>query len=285
MTAANDITLKVPAPVTIKQPDPNKWDIVKQVIWSLISLIGIPLVLLLVSHEIEKANEATAQNTREAEAVNAYVDSIGSLLLSKDIDRTNASKIEQLIRSKTLLIARQIDQIPQKTNNNPKKDTLDNSRKGQVIRFLYDQELIFSEREIMRREEELDNPQGDNPIFRRVNLGGLDLVNVNLSSAFIPGIDLANTTMKNSNLRNANLVHADLGGADLSNADLSGADLRNTILYATNLQGATYTDDNTPEEICLELGLIDPQSDRNTCPTQFPQGFDVSGQDMAPPLQ
>ncbi|MEM9809243.1 MAG: pentapeptide repeat-containing protein, partial [Cyanobacteria bacterium P01_D01_bin.56] len=174
---------------------------------------------------------------------------------------------------------------PQEKSNNPKKDTLDNSRKGQVIRFLYDQELIFSEREIMRREEELGASQSDRSVFRQVNLGGLDLVNVNLSSAFIPGIDLANTTLKNGNLRNTNLVHADLSGADLSNADLSGADLSNTILYATNLQGATYTDNDTPEEICLELGLIAPQSDRSTCPTQFPQGFNVSGQDMAPPLR
>ncbi|MEM6255724.1 MAG: pentapeptide repeat-containing protein [Cyanobacteria bacterium P01_D01_bin.156] len=284
------LTLHIPEAVTVKQPDPTRWEIWKQVFWSLVSVIGVPLALLLVSHEIEQANEATAQNTREAESIDAYVDSVGELLLNIDIEQADPSKIERLIRSKTLLVTRQI---------NP-------NRKGQVVRFLYDQELIFSEQEVQRRQQEITNAQSlqqtterleevppqelaesQSPqktteeiedTFHQVNLGGLDLVGVNLNSAFIPGINLANTTMQKANLSNTNLVRADFTGADLNRADLSGADLSSATLDGSNLANAVFTDDTTSQAVCEKYSLL--KEGESTCPTIFPDGFDPSTQTM-----
>ncbi|MBT9312783.1 hypothetical protein [Leptothoe kymatousa] len=67
--ATNDISINVPAPITIKQPDQNKWETLKQNGWAIVSVVLVPLALLLLTNMMEKANETTAQSNRETESV------------------------------------------------------------------------------------------------------------------------------------------------------------------------------------------------------------------------
>lgn len=304
VTQPQGITLKVQDSVTVKQPEPGRGEALLKGAWSLFSVAIVPLVLFWIGHEVEKANEETAQNTRESESLNSYVDSITTLLISRDIDTTDKTKIEKLIRSKSLLVSRQID----------------GDRKGQVVRFLYDQELIFSDQELGRRSEQFKLKNNPSPeelasfkdSFYIARLGDLDLVNVDLRSAFIPGINLSNTAMRGGVFNDADLSRADLREADLSNANLSNANLSNVDLSGANLSGADlssatlfgatrgvtlsgamvggavvsdlklkdaiFTDDTTPQAVCAKYSLL--KEGKSTCPTIFPEGVEPSAHSM-----
>jgi uncharacterized protein YjbI with pentapeptide repeats len=106
-----------------------------------------------------------------------------------------------IIRARTLSILRKLDK--------------DGERKGEIIRFLIDVELI------------------DKVDLNSANLTDADLSNADLSNANLSGANLLC-----ANLLCANLLCADLFNADLSNANLSGANLTNTNLIAANLSGA-----------------------------------------------
>jgi hypothetical protein len=92
--------------------------------------------------------------------------------------------------------------------------------------------------------------------LQELNRDAISLVGVDVSKAFLQGIQLPgsdlhyaamqNCDLRNANFRRANLAGADLGGSNLGGADLrnvaaAGADLFNTDLTAANLNGADLT--------------------------------------------
>ncbi len=95
-------------------------------------------------------------------------------------------------------------------------------RKGTLVRFLHDAELLSRNQTI-------------------VDLDGADLSNANLSGADLDGSFLVNATLSGANLSNANLSGSDLGDANLSGADLGGASLFNADLSGATLSGATLS--------------------------------------------
>lgn len=314
----NDITLSLPAPLIFKQHDPSRREQVLKGVWGFISVFIVPLSLFLIAHRFqmqnETANEENARNNREASLVNSYVDSVTNLLVSSGIEKSDDDKIEKLIRSKSSLIARQVDQI----------------RKGQVVRFLYDQDLVFSGEAIRRKQDELkrefDTTQDKQ--FYEVELGGIDFVRIDLKSAFLPDIDLSGSTMKggdlsaayltrsdlnvidlscttltetksffgfrqrpvarqtcanlsganlsDANLRNANLSGANLSGADLTGADLSGANLSGANLSDAIFTEAAYTDETTSPAFCSALLAKKTEKVDEDCFTKLPDNFDAA---------
>lgn len=87
----------------------------------------------------------------------------------------------------------------------------------------------------------------------KLNLGGVNLREVNLRAAYLIGANLRGANLskadlretkligaylQNANLREADLKEANLKGAYLRDADLKGADLREAILKGANLIGA-----------------------------------------------
>jgi uncharacterized protein YjbI with pentapeptide repeats len=101
---------------------------------------------------------------------------------------------------------------------------LDGNRRGSVVRFLYEANLITKRN------------------------SAISLVGANLLSA-----NLAGTPLQSSTLRNANLSGTSLWGANLTRTDLTGADLRKTFL-----RGATLTDaDLTDANLAGALGITD----------------------------
>jgi len=99
--------------------------------------------------------------------------------------------------------------------------------------------------------------------LEELNMDGVPLVGVDLSSAFLQGIHLKkanlaranfdaadardadlesarieNASLRGTNLRGAKLFRASLHGSTLDDADLSGADLRDADLTATSLESA-----------------------------------------------
>jgi uncharacterized protein YjbI with pentapeptide repeats len=198
----------------------------------LIGVIGVALTAWFTMHEdarqqrIEDQRAQEAQNIEDQraaaerelaeqraqdEALQAYLDQMGSLLLGKDL-RTSKddSEVRTLARARTLTVL----------------GRLDPRRKTAIIQFLEEAELI-------------QTVEGRDPI---INLSGADLSDTDLSGADLTNAGLNEANLSGADLSGANLTSTDLYEANLSGADLSGAlGLSHVDFGTTNLslEGAT----------------------------------------------
>jgi hypothetical protein len=197
----------------------------RKTLWDWLQLLIIPTVLAVGGYMINLTisrgeQEATKQrviteheialdNQREA-ALQAYIDKMSELILEKYLGSTQAGEeVKNVARARTLTV------LP----------GLDARRKGNVIQFLYDAELVSS-----------------------INLYGIDLNDAilpyaRLNDAFLDGAQFHKACLIGANLSNANLYGTDLSGANLSRANLSGTILGSADLSGADLTGAIVTDE------------------------------------------
>jgi uncharacterized protein YjbI with pentapeptide repeats len=195
-------------------------------LWDLLQLLIVPLVLVGIGFLFEmqqaereerraRAERNLAEQRAQDEALQAYLDEMGSLLLAKDGLRESKERSEErtLARARTLTVL----------------GRLDPGRKTALIQFLVEANLIQS-------------VEGKAPI---ITLSGANLIKADLSEANLLGADLSeanlhdanlhDANLHDANLHNANLIEANLRDADLSDADLSDADLIEANLIEANL--------------------------------------------------
>jgi hypothetical protein len=161
--------------------------------------------------ELANVERKIANNTLPEEALSDYIDKIAELLIDKRMkvllkkltekvitkDDPNLDAALDISRARTLSILRRLDG--------------DVKRKGSVVRFLIDAELIQ----------------------------GLELLkDANLNSADLSNVDLSDANLSGANLSGANLSGANLSRANLSKANLSGDDLSCATLFSTNFSEA-----------------------------------------------
>jgi len=75
-----------------------------------------------------------------------------------------------------------------------------------------------------------------------LNADGVPLVGVNLSSAFLQGVQLPKAKLIRSNFKEADVRNSNLAGADLSYASLRGANFRDSDLSSVNFTAADLSD-------------------------------------------
>jgi uncharacterized protein YjbI with pentapeptide repeats len=138
--------------------------------------------------------QLAADQQREA-ALQAYLGQMSNLLLVDNLGKSKqGDEVRQVARARTLAVLR----------------SLDSARKGYLLQFLYEANLINKN----------------------------DMI-VDLSLADLSDADLRFTTLSNADLTGADLTGADLTGADLTGADLTGADL-----FGADLTGAILSKAN-----------------------------------------
>lgn len=170
-------------------------------LWDWLDLLIIPvsiaaLGLCFQSLQQQRANaqasidKAIAENNLREEAVQAYFDRLSELLINKKLttlafnDPTRITSLD-VIRAKTLSILRRLGN--------------DGERKGDILQFLFDAELLTS---------------------LKVNL-----VNADFSGAILIGVDLRGANLEGVVLDKADLRCANLEGSHLLGASLVGANL------------------------------------------------------------
>jgi Pentapeptide repeats (8 copies) len=144
-----------------------------------------------------QAERKLAEQRAQDEALQAYLDQMGNLLLEKDLrDSDKDSEVRTLARARTLTVLRRLDA----------------SRKGEIMQFLLEAHLV-------RRVGE------KTPVIEldRADLSDVDLNEVDMSGAHLSEANLTNTDLRRTDLSGAYLRHANLSFSDLSDADLSGA--------------------------------------------------------------
>ena len=145
-------------------------------------------LLSTIQLEVQRAQDA---------ALGAYFEQVGELLLDKNLrNSSDGDEVRMLARAQTHTVLKNLNEI----------------RKGSVVQFLYEANLIRTSEPI-------------------INLSGADLrqtalTRMQLSRADLGGADLRGADLSRASLNEASLRKADLSGVHLYEADLSGADLR-----------------------------------------------------------
>ena len=198
--------------------------------------------------ELGIAREQREQDTKIAEirtndeALQAYFDQMGRLLLDKDTQlgkSEEGAEVRTLARAWTLTVLTRLGS--------------DGLRKRSVVQFLYEAKLLTKDRTTLDLREAFLN-------FAKLNGSDFNLTGVNLH-----GASLTKVTMNAANLGEANLSDTKMFGADLHMANLSGADMRKAVLMSANtdstpLPRASATGDyefHSPEPKNANLELAD----------------------------
>jgi uncharacterized protein YjbI with pentapeptide repeats len=208
-------------------------------LWDLFQLIIVPVVLAggafylqdaakqreqSQTEERTRAEQSQSEDRTRQERLNKYFDTMTDLLLESKLRTSErGSEVRTIARARTLTALR----------------GLDKDRKGELLRFLDEAQLINNDGVIVPLFEA--NLQGANlfmAILQDDNLILASLKDANLRWAMLKNTNLEYTNLTNANLTNANLTGAKLTGAKLFMANLSEADLRGTDLSGANLKKA-----------------------------------------------
>ncbi len=206
----------------------------KQTLWDWLKLLIIPAVLagvgLWFNRQQREQELQTADIRAQDEALQAYLDQIGQLLLDKDPSLRQAKEgdeVRTLARARTLAVLAR----------------LDGELKGSIVRFLSEAALIQKEKGA--NEEHVTSE----PVISLsgANMSEADLSWVHLGGAVLNRADLSMTNMSGAGLRGANLSWANLSEAGLRGADLLGANLSMTNMSGADLLGADLSMTNMSE--------------------------------------
>ncbi|QLE53084.1 pentapeptide repeat-containing protein (plasmid) [Nostoc sp. C057] len=185
--------------------------------------------------QAQSEKEIADRNLRE-QALEAYIDRMSELLIDKELkilinEKTDSrqqkldTKLDTMLdiaRFKTLSVLRRLDN--------------DAQRKGSLIRFLFDAELI--------RHLDLSNADLSNADLNNTDLSNAKLNSANLSSASLEGANLSSASLEGADLNTANFTRANLEGADLQGANFTRANLEGADLQGANLEGASLNTAN-----------------------------------------
>jgi uncharacterized protein YjbI with pentapeptide repeats len=256
--------------------------------WDFLQLLILPLMLAAIGfwftaqqdarqQQIEnqraEAERELAEQRAQDEALQAYLDQMGSLLLEKDL-RTSEddSEVRTLAQARTVTVIQR----------------LDSHRNRNVIRFLKEAGLTSKEQSSIRllagadlqgaplEGTDLSSTDLVLTSLNGANLSGADLTGADLSGADLNGANLSNAALFN----NANLTLAGLRSANLRRANLFGADLSGSTLIEANLGGANLSSANLGDAYLNNANLSDTNLSGSTLSNANLSGADLSGANL-----
>jgi uncharacterized protein YjbI with pentapeptide repeats len=210
---------------------------------------------------LQQQRELEEQRAQE-DSLQAYFEQMGGLLTDKDLINTDREEVRQLAQAQShTVLAR-----------------LDGPRKGALLRFLHQANLISTHKTIVGlsgadlhgadlsgadlQQANLSRANLDGANFSGANLRGADLSSAHLQSADYSGPDLQPADFRGANLNEADLSEALLTHADLREARLREANLSGAYLQAANLRRAKFTTVKQLKEIQLSPGATMPNGQK-----------------------
>ena len=205
------------------------------------------------AEEQAKSEKDRAEDRQRDDALEAYINNVSDLLVGKNLSTLAKQKIigttqyglpgfldvsMEVIRARTLLILRRFmdDKDQNRTNG---------ERKGSILLFLYDTELL-------RNLKKGERGKGIDPIpFQALlSLKGANLVGANLVGANLSGVVFTEAYLSSANLGGVVFREAKLIGANLSGANLHMANFINATLISANLISALLDEASL---VCADL--------------------------------
>lgn len=184
-----------------------------------------------IAEDRTKLERELAIDGQQESALQIYLDRMSDLLIHEGLQTRNEESTRNVARTYTLNVLRR----------------LDGNRKGQILQFLYEANLISTTNAVVDLHDA--NLINANLMFAELphanlehtNLTSANLEHANLSDANLEHAYLRKADLKLANLNRANLMHAELSDADLRGADLEGALLGNCNLRNANLDGVDFS--------------------------------------------
>jgi hypothetical protein len=158
-----------------------------------------------------------AEQRAQQEALQAYLDHISEQLLGRD--PPHSASLRMVARAQTLALLGGARTFSDSAKGLLIVGGLDPTRKGELVRFLYEADLIM----------------GESPV---ISLNKANLAKADLSDWSWEGINLAGASLVSACLERAGLQRAILTGADLTAANVTDEQLT----LAQSLEGATMPD-------------------------------------------
>lgn len=203
-----------------------------------LKLLIIPLSLGLLGWLYKEAEKSKAKRSEEErsrnETINSFFNVITDLLQNHNLGNNPSVQTRAMV----------------KTRINMTLSQLDEARKGQVLQFLYESDLIdttpkirllgasFNDSvldQIVLGGSEIRGAYFKNASIKNANLNGIILNSCNLEKANLSGSQVENadfgyTNLKKCKMKKMDLTTVDFEGADLTKANLKGSTIRQTQL-------------------------------------------------------
>ena len=229
-------------------------------LWDWIKLLIVPAVIAgggLWFNAQQRDREQQIANARtQDEALQAYLDQMGQLLLDKERplrQSKEGDEVRTLARARTLTLLSRLE---------------GGEGKRSVLQFLYESGLIVRARNVLDvRGADL---RGADLLW--ANLEGAILTGANLDRAWVDKADLLWANLRGARLSEARLNEANLSHAILLEASVSGADLRGANLRGTFLRGADLAISEEIKEVTDLTGADLTGTDLKEANLYFAQG-------------
>ena len=260
-------------------------------LWDLLSVLVFPGLLAFLGIRFQQLQQKQASEEAKEEILQVYFDRISTLLIDKNVIAI-AIKIEKekesqeegassafssiaVTEEEKELVNASVDVIRARTLSMLRRLGEDRERKGDVVRFLAETEIVSKLKLDLRGVD-----------LSRVNLNGINLSHINLSNANLSNIDLSNATLisvtfSRANLGSANLRSANLNKAFLNNADLRDSDLSYTNLDGANLNGANLSNANLNDAVLSGSTLINANLNNANLSKAFLNRSDIRSADLS----
>jgi uncharacterized protein YjbI with pentapeptide repeats len=149
-----------------------------------------------VGKQQHASDQQISADQQEEAALTTYISDLGDLLMTHNLRNSQPGDETRVVaRAKTFVTLKR----------------LDGDRKGELIQFLYEAQLIG-----------YASPDANStPIVQTENivcLYGLDAIQANLARAYLEGVDLEGANLDEADLRKANLRYAKIEPTQLSKA-------------------------------------------------------------------
>ena len=186
-----------------------------------LGVVAIPLGLFFVAQSYQENLRRQEMEQLQQQALTDYLNQLSTIMLEMDstLHDPQNKELRTLMTATTLTLLRD--------------PNLDGARKGQVIEFLSQMNLVQSQ-----QLEDIAVVSLSGANLSGADLDSADFSNADLSDADLGGADLSDADLSNADLSSTDLGLANLSSADFSNADLSGADFSNADLSLASLSGA-----------------------------------------------
>jgi uncharacterized protein YjbI with pentapeptide repeats len=223
-------------------PDPPDWtgfgESIKddkkeaaKTLWDWLDLLIIPFAIGLIGWAFSQIEKAKTNKRDEESSQNEVLESFLNTITNLIID----NRLHNDPTQQSLAIARARINIA--VNN------LNGHRKGQVLQFLYESDLIDIEPKLRILGVNLQNAVLDEIVLGKSEIKGAyfnfaSIQNANLNGAILIGCDFSYANLSKSLVKDVDLSYSNLTGAKLQDMDLTSVNLEGANLTEANLKGS-----------------------------------------------
>jgi hypothetical protein len=209
-------------------------DINYRTLWDWLDLIIIPgsiglFAWVFTSYEKDKSKRIENEKFKDV-TLDSFMKVMAELIINNDLPGSP--------NQKSLAIA--------KTRMNIALDHLDGTRKGQVLQFLYQSNLIDKHPNLKLQGANFNDTIIDNIVLIDAEIRGAyfenaSLLDTNLNGSILNSCNFKNADFSNSKMNHTDLAYTDLTNAKLRNVDLTSIEFEGAILTNADLEGSKIT--------------------------------------------